>query len=414
MTNLFKGWDKNCIAVAAERIGDIDLTVCENYYQLGYCESKRRFPFNLIEKKFKSGVIKPLARGIEDVANDITLNSKKYPYIAKLYDSFLIFSGLYHFSRNIKITNNLLQWIDTFRPDIIYTQLASLELIKFVTAIHKEIRIPIAIHIMDDWPSTISKPGILQTYWENRIDREFKKLLDKTSVFLSIGDAMSIEYEKRYRKKFIAFHNPIELEKWLKYSKCNWDFSGIFRIIYTGRLGIANFNSVFKICNVINSMVEKGLKIKLDIFTSDFDSINAKKIQNSESIKVIKNVSHSEIPQLLSSYDLLILPLDFTTSGIKFAKYSIPTKASEYMISGTPILLYASAETALCQHALMHNWAYVVSENNSEMLKEAINNLTSNELLRRDLAIKAKAFAIQHFNADIVRENFRLKLSSVL
>ena len=49
LTNLFYGWDKNNIAVAAdaETIGNPGFEVCEKYYQLGSLEIGRRFPFNL-------------------------------------------------------------------------------------------------------------------------------------------------------------------------------------------------------------------------------------------------------------------------------------------------------------------------------------------------------------------------------
>lgn len=47
LTNLFYGWDKNNIAVAAETIGNPGFEVCKKYYQLGSLEIGRRFPFNL-------------------------------------------------------------------------------------------------------------------------------------------------------------------------------------------------------------------------------------------------------------------------------------------------------------------------------------------------------------------------------
>ncbi len=94
--------------------------------------------------------------------------------------------------------------------------------------------IPVAIHIMDDWPVSLNKPGILYYYWKYKFTHEFRKLLDKSDIFLSICDAMSREYAKRYNKPFQAYHNPIEVEKWLPYSKKSWKTTGSFKIIYTG------------------------------------------------------------------------------------------------------------------------------------------------------------------------------------
>src|SRR5450432_4070551 len=57
MTNLFKGWDIERIAVAGERIKNPDYSVCRTYYQLGYPENKRRFPFFLWQKHDSPGLL---------------------------------------------------------------------------------------------------------------------------------------------------------------------------------------------------------------------------------------------------------------------------------------------------------------------------------------------------------------------
>lgn len=81
------------------------------------------------------------------------------------------------------------------------------------------------------------------------------------------------------------------------------------------------------------------------------------------------------------------------------------------MISGTPILVFAPQETALCIHAKEHRWAYVVDENNDEQIVRAIENLMNNENLRRTLGNNARDFAIKNFDADKVKEEFRMALS---
>jgi len=85
----------------------------------------------------------------------------------------------------------------------------------------------------------------------------------------------------------------------------------------------------------------------------------------------------------------------------------MPTKASEYMVSGSPILLYSSIETAVTKHAMKNNWAYVVSENTNDSLTTAIAKLYHDPALRKDLGERAKEFAIKNEDAEVVREKFR-------
>lgn len=54
LSNLFKGWEKDKIAVAAtgHLMYNVTTDVCDIYYQLGNKEFKWRFPFNLIQRNF--------------------------------------------------------------------------------------------------------------------------------------------------------------------------------------------------------------------------------------------------------------------------------------------------------------------------------------------------------------------------
>ena len=228
MTNLFKGWPKDRLAMATSHIIESGLQSCHLYYRLGYAENKRRWPFYYFQPKYTSG---PFIYTDKDVTNNEVTEYKgklsKYNRNIKQFILWLIqISGLTFLQERIRVTDQFLKWINEFKPDVIYSQLATYELIKFMQEIKEKTDIPVAIHIMDDWPVSLNKPGIFYYYWKYKLDHEFRKLLDKSDIFLSICDAMSREYAKRYNKPFQAYHNPIEVEKWLPYSKKDWKQQG--------------------------------------------------------------------------------------------------------------------------------------------------------------------------------------------
>jgi glycosyltransferase involved in cell wall biosynthesis len=223
---------------------------------------------------------------------------------------------------------------------------------------------------------------------------------------------MSEAYVSRYNRTFIPFHNPITIEDWLPYSKKDWSIDGIFKLIYTGRIGTANNKSILFISKTIDRLNQTGLRIKLDIYSSNYNSLLADKFHVYKGVEVKQAVPHNSIPSLLSNYDLLLLPLDFDKVGIDFARYSMPTKASEYMISGTPTLVFADLQTALAKHAIKYRWAYVVSENSTEQLEVALNKLATDRDLRSELGCRAKEFAIEHFDSKIVQEEFKNSLQN--
>lgn len=410
ISNLFQGWPKDRIAVASNvnLSYDLDVSVCEQYYQLGYDGKLHPFPINVLLPRIRCGSI--THKITSGTKNSDSARPRRFEKIYKLISALLIFLGIYNLLYRLKITTDFNKWITEFNPDIIYSQLSTLEFIRFVTEIHEQFEIPVALHIMDDWPKSLTNKGLLSAYWKKTIDREFRKLLDTSEVLMSICESMSEEYMTRYGKEFTPFHNPIEIGNWLPYSKKQWDIESEFKILYTGRIGKANGKSILFMSSIINGMNQDQNKIILDIFTSDDKTKNASLIKKMRGVRVNKTVAYHEMPTLLASYDLLFLPLDFDKEGILFAQFSMPTKASEYMISGTPVLVYADRRTALAKYAASDSWAYLVSDSDKMSLIRAVNDLYSDYSLRKKLAERARELVIKNEDANIIREKFRKKL----
>lgn len=124
-------------------------------------------------------------------------------------------------------------------------------------------------------------------------------------------------------------------------------------------------------------------------------------------------VSYDELPDRFSEADMLFLPYDFTPSATAFIKYSMPTKASEYMISGTPILIFAPKDTALVTYAKDYQWAKVVTKNEVAELKAAILEFVDSRETRERIASTAIKIAEQRHDSLKVKEAFRNELSAL-
>jgi hypothetical protein len=409
ISNLFEGWPKDRIAVASNLnlYSDLDISVCEKLYQLGYNGKLHPYPINIFLPKIKTGSLIIENKGNKISSDGGGTEAGKYKKIYKHLSSVLKFLGIYNFLYKLVITPEFETWVNDYNPDIIYSQLSSLEYIRFVSEMQKRFRKPVAIHIMDDWPTSINKPSLLYNYQKHTIDKEFRELIGRSPILMSICQAMSDEYQLRYNKQFIPFHNPIAINKWLPFSKTQWQINDVFKVLYTGRIGKANGKSILFFAGIINIMNLNGKNIELDIFTPDADTREAASIKKMKGVNIKNTVPHEKMPALLASYDLLFLPLDFDREGIRFAQFSMPTKASEYMISGTPILVYADKRTALAKYASADKWAYTVTENKKTVLMKALNDLYSDLSLRKQLADKAKEIVIKNEDAVVIRENFR-------
>lgn len=407
ISNLFTSWPKDRLAVAsnANLLSGLDTSVCNTYFQLGYNNKLHPFPLNLILPKIKCGLLQVNETQSQNTAATAAA-SGKYKFIYNMLLALLNFFGVYNLFYKLKITKEFKQWLAAYNPDVIYTQLASLELIRFVSDVKDFTKKPVAIHMMDDWPLTIIKPGLLYMYWQNVIDREFRKLLNKTELFLTISDTMADEYENRYGKKSLPFHNPIDIGFWKPHTTKDYSATDSFSILYAGRIGFGIAQSIADIAAAVNQVSKTNKKLLFQIQTADVEELK-KLVTFSDYVKWVQPVAYNQLPQKFSDADLLLLPQDFDKKSVRFLKFSFPTKVSEYMISGTPILVYGDERTGLTKYALKENWAYVVTNNNSTSLVNAINELIANEALRKSLAQTAQNIALQREDAGIVRENFR-------
>lgn len=408
LSNLFKDYPKNCLANAidAKELTKINSDeICYNFYSFGSDEKKVIKLFSFLQKKCFSGKYVYRSQEKKELHSKFMFRSFREILVSYFF-LFLHFIGIYHILYRYEISDGFKKWVEEFKPDLIYTQLSSRELIVFTGILINLTGAKLAIHMMDDWPITISKKGLFENYWHRKIDSEFRHLLNKADVLMSISEAMTNEYKERYGKEFIPFHNPIEVEKWIPYSKKNHSIEGTFKILYTGRIGTANGKAIIQIAKAVNSLKLEGLNLKLEIFSPDYNSQKANKLRLLYNTEVKLPIPYAQIPLVLPKYNLLVLPLDFDKKGIRFAKLSIPTKASEYMISGTPILVFADEQMALTKYALDKKWAYVVSHNTIESLANGIRNIYNNINLREQLSNTAIKIATRNENAEFVRSGF--------
>lgn len=414
LTNLFKGWPKDKIAVTylGHGLSNITTDICDTYYQLGKEEHRWKFPLNLFQKKFPSGLKSfgpktgtHLSRNYSQVRNKF-VNSLFYPLLKWL--------GLFHSMSKISLSQKFKHWLSEFKPEVLYVQVASRDTLLFASQLVDYLEIPSVNHAMDDWPSTIRTRGLFKYCWYKKIDTELKQFLDKVDLHLSISEAMSDEYFKRYNKRFIPFHNPVDSEVWLPHVKKNYDLNKEkITILYSGRIGIGITESLMDIAFAIDSIKNESFNINLHIqtFTKDPGILN--KLQKFRCVVINPFAAYEQLPEIFSAADILLLANDFSVKGLVYLKYSMPTKASEYMISGTPVLLYAPKETAISKFFMKNDCGCCVTERSSVELRNALDHLIKDENYRKNIGRNAVALALEKFDQDKVRNEFQRFLMDV-
>lgn len=411
LSNLFKFWPKDRLFLATNthRAVKNDFTFCPNVYLLGKQEVKIPLLLRPLLKNEESGPVN-LFNGLN--STDLTTNPSVIPK-SNIFYSFLTkilrLLDLNYLLFRINVSEKFKNWMAEIQPDIIYSQLGHLEFNYLILDIKSKFDLPLVIHIMDDWPEK-SASGIFKSYWQNKLRNSFIKILDITDELITISDPMRSEYQKRYNKGRYFFHNPIKLLPDSNNESDN-NIGREFSIGYFGRIGSSNIHSILKTIDAIAELNNSGLQVTFDIYTPDVFAI--KKTLN-RNINIMKPIPHEQIIKYMRKYKVLFLPLDFDQDSMKYAKYSFPTKASEYMVSGRLIVVFGPSGTTIVDHAKQYEWAVVVDKNDKHEIKRVLSDVFNNYSSNIYKITNAKKIARQEFDEEIVCKKFTDVLKALM
>lgn len=409
--NLFAGWDKDRIAVVCtdHMLHNLNTDVCDTYYVLGSEEYKWMFPFSFLQRKVLSGERKIKTEGARKppAAGKTGFRTK---VIDRYFYPALEYAGLFHALSSIKLSDKLCRWIDAYKPDCIYAQATSREAVLFCKAIQQYTKKPMVYHVMDDWPSTISQKGPFKRFWHERINKELRGMMNQAAMLMSISHAMAKEYKNRYGRDFITFHNPIETAFWKSHQRTNYELGALPVILYAGRIGPGINTSLESMAQAVDKAnQELNTSVQFVLQTKDQPAW----LERYKCAKHKPMVAYNDLPRVFAEADFLYLPYDFSQESISFIKYSMPTKAPEYMVSGTPIIVFGPGETALVDDAVQNKWAITVTKNDTELLAKAVASIISDIGLRRQIASNAINIAETNYDSVKVRNRFRETLASL-
>jgi glycosyltransferase involved in cell wall biosynthesis len=410
LSNLFKDWplDRIALVTTSERLANLDTSKCNNVYLMGNHEIKRLFPTNLLKKDFDSGPINTKTAH----ATHTFIGSKSAIYLLKktllgIINRSLIFLGFKHFLFKYNVSHSVVSFLKSFSPDFIYTQAGSLAEINFINELHHRFSIPIVLHIMDDHMKSDFNAGLFNKLFTNPIHSAFQQLVNNAYIKIGICEAMAIEYSRRYGGKWEFFHNSVDISKWTNKGILAEKPQEPFKIFYLGKAIFNNAPSLLQFAKIIHNLAIKGVQVELHLYIVSVKKSIKKKLEKFKNVYCFSPVSHSEVPRLISGFDLLLLPLAFTKAGYRYAKYSMPTKMSEYMISGIPTLVFAPSDCALTKYAKKKNVAFICSENNEKSVVSCLKEIISDHEKRKKIA--ENAIKVAKKSHDIQKESIRFR-----
>lgn len=344
--NLFHGWPAERLAVAGTERCEMVPRPCGHEYLLGQAERRWIRPLRLARlfgtpQNGPHGPTAALLPQEQRSSPTGTRYTRLRPLAKAVFHGMSRSLGSETYLRPLALSKELLSWSDSFQPSLIYSGLGSLDMIRLTLELARALRSPIAIHVMDDWPEVIYRHGLLRQQLRTRTDRELRAIIDLATARLAISEAMANEYADRYGHDWAVFHNPVDLKRWSKTRRTSWALADGFRMVYSGRIGPGTESSLLDVSRAVALLRRQGRNIHLDIHSWDFKNAVDHRFAGFDGVDVHGAVAESEMPVVLAQADALVLPFDFYGEAAALFRLSFPTKATGYMATGTPVLVYA-------------------------------------------------------------------------
>lgn len=268
----------------------------------------------------------------------------------------------------------------------------------------------LVLHASDDWvldwPANIMqrRVPVLSNHIARTVGTEYAELVRIAALRMAISNKMAAAYGERYGDRWEVFFNPIDPIDWPDRTT-RQPRGSTFRMLYSGSVA-SQLDTLLIVADSVAQLRATGVKVELIISTRGIDPQLQAKFAHL-GVTFAPLVPVEALPSKLADADLLLLPITFDPLQFKFIRLSVPGKSSEYMASGTPILVVGPASNAMVEYALADGWAYVVTVPSAQEVTAAIEQLMADPQLRARYAARARTVALRDCDVNTMRHRFR-------
>lgn len=299
--------------------------------------------------------------------------------------------------------HEILRTINAYQPEVIYLRPADnhIDYARLTFGICQQLKIPMVLHMMDDWPARKDE----QEHGTELVEMLIHAM-DSADTKITICDEMSREYHQRYGGEFTHLANGVDSELW---SNLKPRRNSQFTIRYCGALAEdMQQQSVLDFGEAVIELVEAGKAIHLEIYTMPwFQAIAQLLADRCENISVHDLVPVDEYPQLLVDADALLLAYNFDSRSMSYTKLSFANKTPECLASGTPVLAYGPAHIPSIRHIASNEIGYTVVTPEADKLKNTLSQMIEDRGTADSIADKARKFTLKHNNINEIRRRFK-------
>lgn len=261
---------------------------------------------------------------------------------------------------------------------------------------------PLFIYMYDMWPNKEMYPSrifrCIQDSYGNKI------LLKAKEIFV-MSEALQILYKTRYKLNSIVIPHSVDLRRYSisvnKEAIDELSRDNSKKIVFTGLIANAQKDAIDNLIDAINMPGMENIMVFLYTLT-EASWLSAEGIKGKN--VVCQYAQPKDLPLIQKKADILFMPLAFNSSIASINKTASPSKISEYLAAGRPILVHAPKDSYLSNYAKKKGFAVVVDDPDPLKLKYSILRLLNDDELQKKIIKRALATARIHDSLRVAKK----------
>lgn len=371
----------------------IDFEYCKSYFCISDWDVLNRLLYR--SKSCGSEVKHKTSKSMDD-------QSANYFFVKRI--KFISANGLLGvvrdllWSTNVWKTNDLEEWLNKERPDVIFLDGGGdCYIYNIGLYISKKYRIPIVSYFTDDYFLYPKRNSIFKKLHLSKLENKLRDVVQRSSICYAIGEKMAEEYGNYFGCNFHYIMNSIDVKP-LRFKELN---NNKINISYFGNLGLKRGEMILRLGKIL-----KG-KVEINIYSFEISDY-LKREYEEHGIIYKGGVMGSEFEAALERSDILLHVESDDCTNRSFTKLAVSTKIPEYMMSGKVILAYGPKELASMELIYKNGIGiYIDSEKNDfdvENLISSLYDVQFREKLIRKTYEYATAFFDREKNSSLLKE----------
>ena len=394
----FGVWPKEALAqvhATADPPGQGEM--CGYYYQLGACDRSLGTFFQRLRAHLFPMISTDEVIGIKGAESKRSIGHL-WRAIKKHIGDWVVNTGFWEVVFRICLSKPMADFIDGFKPDLVYCQGYSLGFARLPLLISQKVKIPICFQTTDDWPSRLYRWSPVG--WLLR--RRARELILSAKVRLAFGEKMRQEFQRRYSVPFeVSYH----LDDSNRFKVGGSPVENVYKIVYTGSLGHRRYEAIGDLLKAVRRISGLASRIEIIVHCSGIPKDMPLKIRQAPEVSFLPLPEHSQLPEILAGAKVLFLPESFNEPR-RAIEYSISSKAHFYMMSGRPILVYGPVYSGTIGYALREGWGLVIAKRSTETIIEILREILAGSERVTETVRNADRCIRQYHDLEKGRERF--------